>query len=89
MASTRVTRTPGICGGVACIAGTRIMVWLLVSYRNAGVSDSDLLEYYPGLQLQNLSAAWEYYRLHSEEIDRTIHEYEELNRKGLEGLADE
>ncbi len=38
-----IAKTPGVCGGDACIAGTRIPVWVLVDYRRLGTSDSELL----------------------------------------------
>ena len=43
-----VRKTPGVCGGDACVGNTRIMVWLLVGYRKQGVTDAQLLQYYPG-----------------------------------------
>lgn len=33
-----VEATPGVCGGSACIAGTRIPVWLLEQGRRLGMS---------------------------------------------------
>jgi uncharacterized protein (DUF433 family) len=30
IATDRITKTPGICGGDACVRGTRIPVWLLL-----------------------------------------------------------
>lgn len=33
-----INKTPGICGGEACIAGTRIAVWLLVEAQQLGIS---------------------------------------------------
>jgi len=48
------------------------MVWLLVDFQRAGVSDEEILRGYPGLTPADLAAAWEYYRLHSQEIDQAI-----------------
>lgn len=39
-----ITKNPGVMGGDACIAGTRIPVWLLVNYRSQGANDADILE---------------------------------------------
>ncbi|MEL6383204.1 MAG: DUF433 domain-containing protein [Cyanobacteria bacterium J06626_18] len=36
-----ITKTAGVCGGEACIEGTRIPVWVLISYRQLGVQDSE------------------------------------------------
>jgi uncharacterized protein (DUF433 family) len=67
-----VTRTPGVCGGDACIRGTRIMVWLLVLARRSGRSDAEQLNDYPTLSLADLDAAWDYYRRNPVEIERSI-----------------
>lgn len=72
-----IKKTPGVCGGSACIIRTRIPVWTLVSYRNAGVGDAELLENFPTLRPQDLLNAWNYYRTYQEEIDREIAENNE------------
>jgi hypothetical protein len=38
-----ITKSPGICGGDACIRGTRIPVWTLVGYRRLELSDTELV----------------------------------------------
>lgn len=72
-----VEKTPGVCGGDARIANTRIPVWLLVGYRKDGVTDARLLEMYPSLTLGDLAAAWWYYAEHHDEIEQTIREQED------------
>jgi uncharacterized protein (DUF433 family) len=67
-----IRKTPGVCGGDACIRRTRIAVWLLVSLKKQGVSEPEFLAAYPGLSNQDLEAAWEYYRLHPQEIEEAI-----------------
>lgn len=67
-----IRKTPGVCGGDACIRSTRIMVWLLVSYRRQGMTDSEFVENYPGLTTEDLRAAWEYQRQHPQEIEQAI-----------------
>src|SRR5436189_4233940 len=67
-----ITRTPGVCGGDACVRGTRIMVWLLILSRRLGQSDAALLADYPTLTQDNLDAAWDYYRRHPVEIEQAI-----------------
>jgi uncharacterized protein (DUF433 family) len=67
-----VRKTPGVCGGAACIRDTRIMVWLLVDLKRQGASDQEILEGYPALSRQDLVAAWEYQRQHPQEIDQEI-----------------
>ena len=80
----RITKTPDICGGDACIRGHRIPVWVLEGYRRLGQSDDEILRSYPSLTPADLKAAWEYAESHTEEIDRAIHE----NEEGDEGLVE-
>lgn len=72
-----VQKTPGVCGGDACIRNTRITVHGLVNYRQLGLSDSQLLEAIVGLTQADLDAAWEYYARNREEIDEAIRLNEE------------
>jgi len=72
-----IQKTPGVCGGEACIRNTRITVRGLVSYRNLGLSDERLLEVTPGLTSADLEAAWTYYRDNRNEIDQAILENDE------------
>jgi len=67
-----VESTEGVCGGEPCIARTRIPVWVLVQARRLGVSDAELLGWYPTLRAEDLAHAWDYYRAHSAEIDEQI-----------------
>jgi uncharacterized protein (DUF433 family) len=79
MATTieRITKTPGICGGRACIRGHRIPVWGLVRYRQLGMSVPEIIGTYPSLETADLECAWEYYSINREEIDRDIQENEQ------------
>ncbi len=74
--SPRVRKTPGVCGGDACIRKTRIPVWVLVGYRDLGRRDADLLLDYPGLSAKDLEAAWAYAEENPEEIRLAIAENE-------------
>jgi uncharacterized protein (DUF433 family) len=71
-----IQKTPGVCGGAACIRGTRIMVWLLVDLNRKGASEREILEGYPSLTKDDLAAALEYGRLHPEEISQAIRDQE-------------
>lgn len=71
-----IEKTPGVCGGVACIIRTRIPVKTLVAYKIMGMPDDMLLANYPSLRHQDLSNAWAYYLAHKEEIDLEIQENE-------------
>ncbi|MDM9380798.1 DUF433 domain-containing protein [Chlorogloeopsis sp. ULAP01] len=63
-----ITKTPGVCGGEACIAKTRIPVWLLVESRHQGISEAQLLDDYPHISAADLVNAWAYADAHPEEI---------------------
>ena len=67
-----IERTPGVCGGEACIGQTRITVWVLEEARRQGASDAGLLQDYPSLQSNDLQAAWEYAETHADEIENAI-----------------
>jgi uncharacterized protein (DUF433 family) len=67
-----IEKTPGVCGGRACIIRTRIPVWSLVESRRMGAKDAHLLENYPSLRPADLENAWNYYRLYSAEIEADI-----------------
>lgn len=67
-----IQKTPGVCGGNARIRDTRIPVWTLVSFRQQGADDEELLRNYPGLNQLDLAAAWSYYVQHRQEIDQVI-----------------
>ena len=71
-AVSRIRRTPGVCGGEACIGMTRIPVWMLEEARRTGVGELDLLKDYPGLSVDDLEAAWRYVETHREEIEQAI-----------------
>ncbi|BDA65869.1 hypothetical protein CAL7716_000350 [Calothrix sp. PCC 7716] len=72
-----IEKTPGVCGGDACISGTRIPVWVLVNARNLGISEAQLLKDYPTLSATDLINAWVYASINSEEIETAIRENEE------------
>ena len=71
-ATTQITRTPGVCGGDACIRDTRHTVAGLIEWKQLGLSDARILEHHPDLTTVDLEAAWEYYENHREEIDRSL-----------------
>lgn len=61
-------RTPGVCGGAARVAGTRIPVWTIERFRQLGASKQDLLTYFPTLSAVQVERALEYARAHPDEI---------------------
>ena len=72
-----IQKTPGICGGLARIYNTRIPVWTLVSLRQQGATEQELLSNYLSLTLGDLTAVWGYYYNHKSEIDQIIIEMED------------
>ena len=76
MTASSVQKTPGVCGGRACIRDTRITVWGLVNLRRLGATEEQILENIVGLTPEDLRAAWDYYRQHPAEIDEDIRENE-------------
>ncbi len=72
-AAKGIIKTPGVCGGEACIAGTRIAVWLLIEARRLGISEAELLQDYPLITAIYLVNAWAYADAYSEEIEAAIH----------------
>lgn len=67
-----IEKTPRVCGGEACIAKTRIPVWVLVEARRLGYSDADLLRSYPTITATDLANAWVYAEAHPDEIELAI-----------------
>jgi uncharacterized protein (DUF433 family) len=76
-----VVRTPGICGGVPRIDGTRITVdWIVGQMIYAGRDVDEIVEDYAHVPLTSaqIYAALAYYYDHQEEIDGLIAESEQL-----------
>ena len=71
-----IEKTPGICGGVARVSGTRLPVWSLVQARQMGYSDDRLLGEYPPLRTSDLQNVWAYFEARAEEIEAQIFENE-------------
>jgi len=67
-----ITKTPGVCGGEACITGTRIAVWLLVEARRIGIPEAQLLQDYPYISAADLVNAWVYADAYPEEIEAVL-----------------
>jgi uncharacterized protein (DUF433 family) len=72
MSGKGITKIPGVCGGSACIGGTRIAVWLLVEAQQIGISEAQLLQDYPHITAADLVNAWIYADAYPEEIGAEI-----------------
>ena len=67
-----IRHTEGVVGGDACVRNTRVPVWTLVQLKKLGRTEDELLGDFPGLGAADLDAVWEYYRDHTDEIERAI-----------------
>jgi uncharacterized protein (DUF433 family) len=72
VAGRGIEKTPEVCGGSACIAGTRITVWGLVEARRIGYSEADLLTSYLSLTATDIANAWAYAEAFPDEIELEI-----------------
>lgn len=76
-----ITKTPGVCGGKACIAGTRIRVLDVVYLHDRGVAPADIAAAWHGVSVSDVHAALAYAYDHPDEIaaakeaDRLMDEY--------------
>jgi uncharacterized protein (DUF433 family) len=72
-----IESTPGICGGDPRIVRTRSPVWALVSLREQGASDAEILAAYPDLRAEDVANAWAYDRAHHQVILDQIREQDD------------
>ena len=71
---SHVTKDPEVCGGKACIDGTRIRVMDIVFLKRQGLVPEKMLEAYPSLNLAQVYAALSYSYEHPEEIEASFEE---------------
>jgi uncharacterized protein (DUF433 family) len=65
-----IVKTPGLCGGKACITGHRIRVMDIVAWHEVrGYSVDEIIGMFPGLTLGDAHAALAYYFDHTKEIE--------------------
>src|SRR5437867_2138357 len=70
VSTEHISKTPGICGGKACIAGHRVRVLDIVTmYEGAGRSPEEIVEQFPSITLADVHAAIAYYLDHRDEIE--------------------
>jgi uncharacterized protein (DUF433 family) len=83
---SRISRTPGICGGKACIAGHRVRVLdIVVWHEHQGMSADEIVSRVPTISLGDVHAALAYYFDHVEEVQqemRAEREFVEEFRRG-------
>jgi uncharacterized protein (DUF433 family) len=54
---SRITTHPDVCHGKACIAGTRIMVSVVLDNLADGADTAEILRLYPSLKAEDVAAA--------------------------------
>jgi uncharacterized protein (DUF433 family) len=65
-----ITKTPGICGGRACIAGHRIRVLdIVVWHERRAYWPDEIVDMFRGITLADVYAALAYYFDHRDEIE--------------------
>lgn len=72
--SVAIIKTPGVCGGSACIAGTRIPVWVVEVTKRQGRAPAHVTESYPHITHDQIRAAFKYAEDNKDEIDQDIRE---------------
>lgn len=60
MEHPRISIDPGVMGGKACIAGTRVPVHIILGHLGSGATISELLAGYPSLTEPDIRAAIAY-----------------------------
>lgn len=70
---TTIQKTPGVCGGDACIGTTRIAVWMIIEMKQKGFTDEQILASFPDLLTRDILAdAFDYSNQHPDEIREAI-----------------
>jgi type III restriction enzyme len=72
----RIVKTPGVCGGRARVAGTRIPVWVIIQWIGTGLSIDSVHGILPSLSIDDIEDAMYYAKHNIEEITRDINENE-------------
>jgi uncharacterized protein (DUF433 family) len=75
----RIAKTPGICGGKACIAGHRVRVLDIVSWHeHRGMTPDEIVSHVPTITLADVHAALSYYFDHIDEIQQEMRSEREV-----------
>jgi len=70
----RITRTPGLMGGKACIRGMRVTVSMVVNQVAAGHSIDEILADFPYLEREDIYEALRYAAWRTEEREVVLAE---------------
>src|SRR5437016_523802 len=76
-----IVKTPGVCGGRACVAGHRVRVMDIVGWHETrGMSVADIVAMFPGITRADVHAALAYYLDNVEEIQEDFRKDDEWAR---------
>lgn len=76
-----ISKTPGVCGGRACIVGHRIRVAdVVVWHERRGYSPDEIVAMFPGITLADVHAALAYYFDHRDEIAKDLESDEAVSQ---------
>jgi len=77
-----IAKTPGVCGGKACVAGTRVRVMdIVIWHEHLGWSADEIVSQIPTITLSDVHAALAYYFDNREEIEEDIQRNDEIAEK--------
>jgi len=65
----RITFDPQVMGGKPCLRGLRVTAGTIVGLIASGATPEEILEDYPYLEREDITAALSYAAWHAEEID--------------------
>jgi len=65
----RITLNPNVMGGKPCIRGLRMTVGTVIGLLASGLTTDEILQMYPYLALEDITAALTYAAWRSEEIE--------------------
>ena len=69
---TVIAKTPGVCGGAACVSNSLVPVWVIVLMSERGAGLEEILTAYPQLTPADCATALNYALIHRAEIDADI-----------------
>jgi uncharacterized protein (DUF433 family) len=82
MEAAHITKTPGICGGKACIKGHRVRVMdIVVWHELRGYSAEEIIAMFSGITFSDVYAALSYYFDNRQEIETDFLENEALAKE--------
>ena len=71
--------SPDVMGGDVCVRNTRVPLWMLVGYKEAGFTDERILSNFPVLNAADLTNAWDFFAANSQLINAERRSHEEAD----------